>query len=356
MQRKFCIAPMMGWTDRHQRFLARQFSKHLVLFNEMRSSEAILMGPRETYLELHPSEHPVAFQLGGNDPKKLADAARAAEAAGFDEINFNVGCPSPSGSRSCYGAYLMRHPELVRDCLAAMAEAVEIPVSIKTRVGVDREDSYELLHNFIECVLPSGCNLFYLHARKAWLDGLNTRENRSIPPLRYEFVYRVKRDFPHLQVIINGAITNWNDIHAHLEQVDGVMVGRHAYHQPAWLGQVDAQLFGEPASQPTLISAVLEQLQGYVERELSRGTPLGHMARHWMGLFHGRPGTRKFREHVASHCLPNGAGIKEFLGVLELAKKIESDFANSELGGRNEVVCQDLVGSNGAAGRLGQAG
>ncbi len=290
--RELCVAPMMAWTDRHCRYLHRLAAPRALLFTEMVTAAALLHGPRERLLAHHPTEHPVAVQLGGSDPGALASAAVLAADAGFDEINLNVGCPSPRVRQGRFGACLMKEPELVRDCVAAMAAAVRVPVTVKCRLGVDDADSDPLLARFVATVAESGCRTFYVHARKALLGGLSPAENRSVPPLEYHRVYALKAAFPELEIVVNGGIGAVSELDAHLAVTDGVMIGRAAYRDPALLGAMHARLFGTPAVDPWRLMA---DYRRYMEAELRRGTPLNDLTRHALGLFSGLPGARRFR-------------------------------------------------------------
>lgn len=319
IERIFSVAPMMGWTDRHERYFLRLLSRRALLYTEMINPNAILFGKRERFLRFHPSEHPVAIQLGGSDPEKLAEAAAAAEESGFDEVNLNVGCPSDKASQGTFGACLMAQPELVARCLQAMSEAVKIPVTIKTRIGIDRQDTYEPLRDFVVRVLQSGVTVFIVHARKAWLDGLSPKENRHKPPLRYEYVYRLKEEFPELTVVINGGITSLDECEQHLTLVDGVMVGRHAYYQPYHLAEVDRRLYGAPGTHLTRLQAV-EAMMPYIEEEMARGTPLFPLVRHMVGLYQGQPKARHWRQRLSEEGVRKGApaGL-----ILETARQME---------------------------------
>lgn len=285
---------MMACTDRHYRRLARLLSRRARLYTEMVVATALLRGPTARLLEHGVAEHPVALQIGGSDPKELAAAARLGEAAGFDEINLNVGCPSDRVQAGRFGACLIAEPALVADCVAAMSDAVSVPVTVKTRLGVDDLDSYEHLAGLIERIRGAGCRVLLLHARKAILN-LDTRANRNIPPLDYSRVHRVKRDFPELCVVLNGGLGSLDDSATQLAHVDGVMLGRAAYDRPLLLQEVDARLFGG-ASQPAMTpEALVEAFMPYVMEECARGTPLRSITRHLCGLFHGRPGAREWR-------------------------------------------------------------
>ena len=297
---------MMAWTDRHCRYLHRLAAPHALLFTEMVTSGALLNGPSVRLLAFDPSEHPVAIQLGGSDPEELARAAAMAAEAGFDEVNLNVGCPSPRVKQGRFGASLMREPELVADCVRAMSAAVELPVTVKCRLGVDDDDSEAFLRRFVETVAGGGCRTFYVHARKALLNGLSPAENRTVPPLRYERAYAVKQWFPELEVIVNGGIREVGELDGHLAAVDGVMIGRAAYQSPVVLGEMDRYVFGrgETESRPGGRSyqrsgvdshQLMVGYRAYMARELEAGTRLQDMTRHALGLFAGMPGARRFR-------------------------------------------------------------
>jgi len=299
------VAPMMDWTDRHCRYFHRLLSPHARLYTEMVTSAALVRGKQLRLLEHSQQEHPVALQLGGSDPQELAIAARLGAEAGYDEINLNVGCPSDRVQSGKFGACLMREPGLVGDCVRAMRDAVEVPVTVKCRIGVDDQDEYADLQHFTETMLAAGVQILVVHARKAWLQGLSPKENREIPPLDYERVYRLKREFPQLIVVINGGITTAEAVQAHLAQVDGVMLGRAAYHDPYLLAKVEAALYGQPMPER---SDVLRHMRPYIEAELARGTALKHMTRHVLGLFQGEPGARGFRRILSEGAHLPGAG------------------------------------------------
>ena len=304
---RLCVAPMMDWTDRHCRFFHRLLSPHALLYTEMVTAPAVLHGDRARLLGFDPSEHPVALQLGGSEPHELAAAARVGESLGFDEVNLNVGCPSDRVQSGRFGACLMREPALVADCIAAMRAAVSIPVTVKCRLGVDEQDEYEDLERFVETVRATGCNVFVVHARKAWLEGLSPKENREIPPLNYARVYRLKRDFPALTIIINGGIASVADVHEHLQHVDGVMLGRTAYHEPYRLAEIEHEVFGTPLPDR---DAVLARLKPYVEAHLARGDRLQHISRHILGLYQGLPGARAFRRLLSERAHRADAGYE----------------------------------------------
>lgn len=295
---------MLDRTDRHCRGLFRQLTRHALLYTEMVTTGAILHGDAERHLDFSPVEHPLALQLGGSDPDDLARCAKLAEAWGYDEINLNCGCPSDRVQSGRFGACLMKTPELVADCIAAMVAVVGIPVTVKCRIGVDDQEEYPGLAGFVDLVAAAGCRRFVVHARKAWLKGLSPRENREIPPLNYPVVYRLKADFPDLDIIINGGLADLASASAQLERVDGVMLGRAAYQNPDLLCAVDSQLFGDTEPCWTTIHA---GLRSYLVTELARGTPLSPMTRHLLGLHQGQPGARAFRRHLSTHA-PRASG------------------------------------------------
>ena len=306
---RFSIAPMMEWTDRHCRFFHRLLTRRALLYTEMITTGAVLRGNRARLLAFDPAEHPVAVQLGGSDPRALAESARICADLGYDEINLNVGCPSDRVQEGRFGACLMAEPELVGECVAAMNAAVNVPVTVKCRIGIDQQDPEESLDTLTRNVVAAGAEALIVHARKAWLDGLSPRENRDIPPLDYDRVYRLKRAWPALNVAINGGIGSVEDGAKHLSHVDGVMMGRAAYQEPWRLLQVDPLIYGTPTP---FVSpkAAIEAFIPYVERELAQGTRLHAMTRHMLGLFHAVPGARAFRRHIATHAVKPGAGAE----------------------------------------------
>lgn len=321
----FCVAPMIDWTDRHCRFFHRQISRHAFLYSEMITAAAILRGDTGRLLGFEKAEHPLALQLGGADPQDLASAARIGEEFGYDEINFNVGCPSDKVQNGHFGACLMASPALVAECMAAMREAVAIPVTIKHRLGIDEQDTNETLDKFVETVARSGCRTFIVHARKAWLEGLDPKQNREIPPLDYARVYRLKADFPQLEFILNGGLVSLRDASAPLAHVDGVMLGRAAYHDPYLLSGVDAACFGSAAAAPARRD-VVEKMMIYTREQLDRGARLHHITRHMLGLYHARPGARAWRRHISENAHLPGASEKVLGEALEI---VESCAANS---------------------------
>lgn len=329
---RFSVAPMMGWTDRHERYFLRKLSRRAMLYTEMINAGAIVHGDKDRFLAFSDAEHPVALQLGDSDPVRMATAARAAEEAGFDEVNINCGCPSDRGEHRLFGAHLMKHPELVAECYQAMSEAVRIPVTIKTRIGVDRDDTYEPLLRFVERQARAGCKMFHVHARKAWLDGLSCKENRDVPPLRYEFVYRLKQERPDLIVTINGGITSLEECAEHLRHVDGVMLGREAYHNPFLLSRVDEVLYGDPPSGLTRES-FLDAIEPYIREQLARGCSLHGMVRHLLGLYQGLPGGRIWRRILSQDSTGGSAGIdvlhRAREAVAATSRQVEADQARS---------------------------
>ncbi|MGE0285004.1 MAG: tRNA dihydrouridine(20/20a) synthase DusA [Bradyrhizobium sp.] len=308
MEWKFSVAPMMDWTDRHCRVFHRLMSRRARLYTEMLTTGAVLHGDRARLLGFDASEHPVALQLGGSSPSDLAQAARIGEDFGYDEINLNVGCPSDRVKDGRFGACLMAEPVPVADCVAAMKQAVRIPVTVKCRIGIDNQDPEVALDTLARGVVAAGADALIVHARKAWLDGLSPKQNRDIPPLDYDRVYRLKAALPNVPVIINGGIGSIEEARAHLTHVDGVMLGRAAYQEPWRLLGVDPELFGEAAPQATM-KDVFEAMMPYIARELERGTRLHAMTRHFVGAFHSVPGARAFRRHLAEHGVRPGADI-----------------------------------------------
>ena len=294
---------MMDWTDRHCRYFHRLLSRRALLYTEMMTTGALIHGDVPRHLDFNAEEHPVALQLGGSDTAELAHCAKLGEQWGYDEINLNCGCPSERVQRGSFGACLMAEPQLVADCVKAMLDAVTVPVTVKHRIGIDHQESYEFVRDFVGTVSAVGCKVFLVHARNAWLKGLSPKENREIPPLRYEFVHRLKREFPDLTIAVNGGITTGEQVSDQLELVDGVMVGREAYHNPWWIAQWDARFFGEPSSGLTR-ERVEELMTDYMAREAAaRGTPWSAIARHMLGLRNGLPGARRWRQVWSDHRL-----------------------------------------------------
>ena len=289
---------MMDWTDRHCRYFLRQCAPHARLYTEMITTGALLHGDAERHLAFDAAEHPLAAQLGGSEPDELAACARMVEAAGYDEVNLNIGCPSERVQRGAFGACLMAEPELVADCVRAMREAVSIPVTVKHRIGIDKVESYDFVAKFVSIVASRGCTTFIVHARNAVLKGLSPKENREIPPLRYEAVHRLKRDFPGLEFVVNGGLTDSAAIEAQLAAVDGVMLGRAAYHQPWLLAEADARLYGDGAL-PRTRAEVAQAMAAYAARQIAEGVALRHVTRHMLGLYHHAPRARLWRRMLS---------------------------------------------------------
>ena len=305
---RFCVAPMMDWTDRHCRFFHRILSRRARLYTEMLAAPAVLHGDHARLLGFDAAEHPVALQIGGSDPLLLATAAQIGADAGYDEINLNIGCPSERVKSGAFGACLMREPELVGDCISAMKARVKIPVTVKCRTGVDEQDPEAALGRLAESVIAANCDALIVHARKAWLQGLSPKENRDVPPLDYGLVHDLKQRFPNVPVVLNGGLTSLAQMRGQLEHVDGVMAGRAAYRDPALLLKADTALFGE--EDPALgMTAAVEAFIPYVEARLAEGVPLHAMTRHLLGLFNGLPGARAWRRHLAEDAVKPGAGV-----------------------------------------------
>ena len=307
---------MMDWTDRHDRVFLRKFSKQILLYTEMVTSAALQHGDASYLLKHNHEEHPVALQIGGSSLAELAYGAKLGEKAGFDEINLNVGCPSDRVKAGSFGACLMAKPKLVADCVDAMANAVEVPVTVKCRTGIDDLDSQSRLLEFIATVSSAGCRTFIIHARKAILCGLSPKENREIPPLHYGRVLSVKENFPELEIVINGGITTFSDANCFLRTVDGVMIGREAYQNPFFLAKVDEYFFNSPAIRKER-AEYLEEYIPYIESELKKGTPLKHMTRHLLGLFKGQKGGKQFRRHLSENAHRENAGIEVIADALK---------------------------------------
>lgn len=306
--RRFSVAPMMDWTDRHCRAFHRTLTRRALLYTEMVTTGAVLNGDRERLLGFSDVEHPVALQLGGSDPADLAAAARIGEDLGYDEINLNVGCPSDRVQSGRFGACLMREPELVAECMAAIVAAVRVPATVKCRIGVDEQEPEESLYGLVDLCAAAGVRTFVVHARKAWLKGLSPKENRDVPPLDYALVHRLKQDRPHLEIAVNGGVNSLAEAQAHLERVDGVMLGRAAYHDPGLLGGVDSRVFGAgPVVTP---EDAVEAYLPYMADRLAEGVALPAMTRHMLGLFHGRPGARAWRRTLTVDSIRPGAGLE----------------------------------------------
>ncbi|OQX37866.1 MAG: tRNA dihydrouridine(20/20a) synthase DusA [Oceanospirillales bacterium LUC14_002_19_P2] len=323
--RLFSVAPMMDWTDRHCRYFLRQISQSALLYTEMVTTGALIHGDRNRFLDFNPEEHPVALQLGGNDPKDLAECAHYAGQWGYDEVNLNVGCPSDRVQNGRIGACLMAEPETVAACVKAMRDRVDIPVTVKHRIGINGRDSWDALVDFVGQVAEAGCKTFIVHARIAILEGLSPKENRDIPPLRYDVVYRLKETFPELEIILNGGVKTIAETLSHLQHVDGVMVGREAYQNPWLLADVDNTIYGQENNESDSFltrHAVMEAMLPYIDQCLANGSHLNHITRHVLGLFNGQPGARRFRRHLSENGHRAGAGIDVIHDALALVPDI----------------------------------
>ena len=326
--RRLSVAPMMDWTDRHCRAFHRALTGRALLYTEMVTAPAVIHGDRERLLGFDGVEHPVALQLGGSDPAQLAEAARIGAAFGYDEINLNVGCPSDRVQSGRFGACLMKEPELVADCMAAIIEAVDVPATVKCRIGVDDQNPAQSLFATVDASAKAGVSTFIVHARKAWLKGLSPKENRDVPPLDYALVRRLKRERPHLSISINGGIASLDEAEAHLDdadgvRLDGVMLGRAAYHEPAILGEADRRLFGEDGADVDAFEA-LERYRPYMAARLAEGVGLASMTRHMLGLMHGRPGARAFRRILTVEAIRPGVGLEVVDRAAEAVREAES--------------------------------
>ncbi len=324
---RFCIAPMMDWSDRHCRYFWRLMSSRARLYTEMITTGALIHGDVERHLIYNPQEHPVAVQLGGSDPADLAQSAKLCADWGYDEINLNVGCPSERVQNGAFGACLMNEPELVADCVRAMRETVSVPVTVKCRIGVDDNDSYEALQHFVALNEQAGCEVFIIHARKAWLSGLSPKQNREIPPLNYPMVYQIKKDFPALTVVLNGGLQSIASCQDVLTQLDGVMIGREAYQNPSLLTAVDASLFDDLPQQRAIASTVArlgiaEQMTGYIAEQIDKGARLNHITRHMLGLFNGLPRARQWRRYLSENACKPGAGAEVFENSLDIMRSV----------------------------------
>jgi tRNA-dihydrouridine synthase A len=307
ISRLVCVAPMMGWTDRHARYFLRLISQHALLYTEMVTTGALLNGDHSRFLSFHQSEHPLALQLGGSEPEALARCAEMAEQFAYDEVNLNVGCPSDRVKSGQFGACLMAQPELVADCIFEMQKNVAIPVTVKCRIGIDDMEDYLSFEHFIKVVAASGCDTFIVHARKAWLQGLSPKQNREIPPLRYEYVHRLKQENPELQIIINGGIKTMESVQQQLLHVDGVMLGREAYHNPYILARVDSDIYQDPQAVIRERQDIVIELCDYIDAQLSQGVNLHSITRHILGLFQGCPGAKAWRRYLSENSHREGA-------------------------------------------------
>ncbi len=327
LTRRLCVAPMMDWTDRHCRYFLRLITPHARLYTEMITTGALLRGDVARHLDFDRAEHPLALQLGGSDPRALASCARLGERWGYDEINFNVGCPSERVQTGSFGACLMAEPPLVADCVKAMRDATAMPVTVKHRIGLDACDDYGFVRDFVGTVADAGACAFIVHARNAVLKGLSPKENREVPPLRYDVVHKLKRDFPAVDIVINGGIATSDDIARELEHVDGVMLGRVAYHHPYSLAQIDALCFGDGARLRSR-AEVVEALVPYAQAHLARGVSLRAIVRHVLGLYHGGPGARTWRRMLSDPALLKAASPELLLAALrEVEPEVVADAA-----------------------------
>jgi len=306
--RRFCVAPMMECTDRHDRYLLRLITRHALLYTEMITSTALIHGDRARLLRFDEVEHPVALQIGGSEPDEMAECARYVESYGYDEININVGCPSDRVRSGRFGACLMAEPGIVANCVHAMRAAVAVPVTVKTRIGIDRDESLDQLSEFVDTVADAGCTTFIVHARRAWLNGISPKQNREVPPLNYSRVYELKRRRPQLTIVINGGIKTLDAADRHLDQVDGVMMARQAYASPYLLAQVDNRFYNSSRIPPSR-EDVLERYLEYCARELNSGCPLNRLSRHLMGLFQGQPGARRWRRRLSEYAHRPDTGV-----------------------------------------------
>ena len=317
LDRRISVAPMMGWTDRHDRYFLRLIAPNTLLYTVMLTSGALIHGDHEYFLKFHDAEHPVALQLGGSDPNDLATSAKLGEIAGYDEINLNCGCPSDRVQRGSFGACLMKEPELVADCIDAMRQKVDVPVTVKNRIGIDDLDNYSFVQDFVGTVSEKGgCETFIVHARKAWLTGLSPKDNRTIPPLKWEVVHQLKKDFPHLKFILNGGLTCYEDIAEQLPHVDGVMIGREAYQNPYFLSELEHKILGTNKKNLRSRHDVIKDLMPYIEQEMSQGLPLKDITRHILGLFQGMKGAKKWRRTLSEQAHKkdaNSAIVKDAL-------------------------------------------
>lgn len=321
IDRKFCVAPMIDWTDRFERYFLRLISKHAVLFTEMITAPAIIHGKRERLLGFDESEHTVVLQLGGSDPDQLNLAVEIAETWGYDEYNLNLGCPSDRVQAGKFGACLMAEPQLVAECLSAMQSATDKPVTAKTRIGIDEQDSYEFLHAFVAAMEKVGVDTFYIHARKAWLKGLSPKQNREIPPLNYAAVEQLIEDFPNSQFILNGGIQTWEEVESHLTWCHGVMLGRAVYQAPYMLAELDARLYGD--DEPVKSRAqVVEAMLPFIEGELNEGVRLQSIVRHMLGLYSGQLGAKRWRRYLSENAHKKDAGIEVLLDALALMNEL----------------------------------
>lgn len=322
LDRRFCIAPMMDCTDRHDRYFLRLFSPNMLLYTEMVTAQAILYGDRDYLLGFDSAEHPVAVQLGGSNPEDLARVAKICQDYGYDEINLNVGCPSDRVQSGTFGACLMAEPQRVANCVQAMRDVTSLPVTVKHRTGIDDQDSWDRLVNFVQLQIEAGVDALIIHARKAWLKGLSPKQNREIPPLQYDWVYRLKALFPHTEFIINGGIRTLQECRQHLTRVDGVMLGREPYANPYMLAEVDWEIFSSTSEAIATRLGILQQYYPYIEKQLSGGMPLSKVIRHIIGLFHGQPNARLWRRYLSENAFKKGADVEVLKRAANLVKAV----------------------------------
>jgi tRNA-dihydrouridine synthase A len=321
---RLCTAPMMDWSDRHCRFFFRLLSERAVVYTEMVTSGALIHGDVERHLRFHPAEHPVALQLGGSEPADLARCATLGQAYGYDEVNLNCGCPSARVQHGAFGACLMAEPQLVADCVKAMQDAVAVPVTVKHRLGIDSIQDYDFLRRFVETVAAAGCRTFFVHSRNAILKGLSPKDNRAVPPLKYDYVYRLKREFPELEIVINGGVETLQAIEQHLEHVDGVMLGRAAYRDPYLLVAVGTSLFGNP---PPSRARIVQAMYEYACAEVAHGTALRAIARHLLGLYHGQPNARLWRRMLSDAGMLAANRPELLLQAVRATESAQAEFA-----------------------------
>ncbi|MEO9944998.1 tRNA dihydrouridine(20/20a) synthase DusA [Paraglaciecola sp.] len=322
INRTISVAPMLDWTDKHCRYFLRQISQHALLYTEMVTTGAIIFGKGD-YLAYNQEEHPVALQLGGSNPVDMARCAAEAQKYGYDEVNINVGCPSDRVQNGRFGACLMAEPETVADCIKSMQAEVDIPVTVKSRIGIDEMDEYEDLSRFIDVVAASGCHTFTVHARKAWLKGLSPKQNRDIPPLMYDRVYQLKQEFPGLHISLNGGVKTLDEVSAHLAHLDGVMIGREVYSNPYILAEVDQRFYQDSSPIKTRFEVVQDMLP-YVEQQMDGGARVWHIARHMLGLFQGQPGGRIWRRYLSQNGTKAGAGIELLIDAVDVLLEAQS--------------------------------
>jgi tRNA-dihydrouridine synthase A len=325
LNRTLCVAPMMDWTDRHCRYFHRLLAPDALLYTEMVTTGALIHGDRERHLVYNEEEHPVALQLGGSDPAELARCAVMAREYGYDEVNLNVGCPSDRVQKGRFGACLMLEPALVRDCIAAMREAVDVPVTVKSRLGVDEHESYAFFSDFIGQVAESGCQTFIVHARKAWLSGFSPKQNREVPPLHYDRVLRLKDEHPELEIIVNGGIADVGDAQRFLEVLDGVMIGRAAYQEPWLLARLQRALFGREGAPDR--EQTVREMTAYLERHVAAGLPVKHVSRHLLGLFQGLPGAKRWRRYISEHAHVDAGNTRVLLEALDAMQSVRGGSA-----------------------------